>query len=181
MADVGNPRRSRLRFLYLNHFHGLPLQAEAGELRYVSLIESYTCGNKAFLCGWNYGEAELSEFDGFSQLLSDQPSHQTFQALPGFDKDEILLLPRPVEFETAHPGGNPDLLDGSIRGNHEFSGGIIETNVQRAGIFLYFHINIFFSANQAFLQVFNRGIGTPAEFKFVHEHDYKRKPWVAVL
>ena len=111
------------------------------------------------------GEGDGGVFEVFAEKALDEGA----QVFAGFRENEAVGASGPVEFEAGGLGGDPDLANGCVGGEDEFSGSVLEEDVEDAMLLLGFKAAGFFGSDEGLLEGGQGGVGFAAEGGFVDE------------
>ena len=102
-------------------------------------------------------------------MLGDEAIDEGAEGFAGAGQDEFLKRGIPVEFEAGGEGRNPDLADRRIGCDDEAGSGIVEENVEHAGLFLDLETCLlgFLACEEMPLEVAERGFSGAPEVLLV--------------
>lgn len=117
----------------------------------------------------NGSGAYLAEDDfGVAEMLGDQAADERLEGLTGFGEHKLLGGLVPIQFETGGKSGNPYLADGSVGGENEFGGRLVEADVEDAVLFFHLKVGVSLGEDQCFFQRFQSAVGVASEGDFVN-------------
>jgi hypothetical protein len=115
-----------------------------------------------------FGSA-LGEGDGrVAEVIAEQALGEGFEVLAGFGESEGGGGFGPIEFVAGGLRGDPDLTDGSVGGDDELAGTVLEEDVHDAVVVFEFEAGIvFLGGDEGLLEGFEGFVGFAAEGGFV--------------
>ncbi len=112
--------------------------------------------------------AYLAEDDfGVAEMLGDQAADERLEGLTGFGEHKLLGGLVPIQFETGGKSGNPYLADGSVGGENEFGGRLVEADVEDAVLFFHLKVGIGLGKDERFFQGLQSAVRVAPKGDFV--------------